>query len=274
MSGAHDAAAAGPHSSGHPFTTLQALNSLTPPSRAPAVATQPALANGHVTEDATVNPHLTSHQQLSQQATAPPTQLATAGAQQSAAVSGPAGKEALPSADAEAHQAQSSDPHALDVSVDDSGSDHDNAQSGYMYQSGYGPNSDAEDSGLAESGSTERRGNPEEIEIAEEEVEGDILLPPSPSQSAHPMEMDPPPVGLPVISLPAGDGIIPNQARLESDLSSGDDDDQVKTDALAFLAMEEDSGDEHQARPLRGQVSQLCCFYTSMQLLASSVPPL
>jgi len=38
--------------------------------------------------------------------------------------------------------------------------------------------------------------------------------------------------------------------------------------------MEEDSGDELQARPLRGQVSNLCCTYASMQLLSPSVQPL
>ncbi len=45
-------------------------------------------------------------------------------------------------------------------------------------------------------------------------------------------------------------------------------------DALAFLAMEEDSGDEHQARPPRGQGSKLCRFNASMQLLSPSVQPL
>ncbi|KAL0046074.1 hypothetical protein WJX82_001682 [Trebouxia sp. C0006] len=123
-------------------------------------------------------------------------------------------------------------------------------EAGYMIQSGYGANSDAEDSDLAES----RSANPEEIEIAEEEVEGDILLPPSPSQAAHPMELDPAPIGMLASSVPAGDGTIPEQARLGSNLSSRDDDDQVKMDAQAFLAMEEDSGDEHQARPSRGKV--------------------
>jgi len=265
-----DAAAAGPHSNGHPFTTIHALNSVTPPSRTPVVATQPALANGHTTDHSAVMPLLDSHQQLSKQGTAPPTLQTTAEAQQSAPASGPAGKDTLLPADAKAQQAQSSDPHALAISPDGSDSDHDNVQSGYMYQSGYGANSEAEDSGLAESGSTERRANPEEIEIAEEEVEGDILLPPSPSQSGHPMELDSP-VGLPVTSVPAGDGTVPKQARLASDLPSGDDDDQVKMDALAFLAMEEDSGDEHQARPPRGQVSKLCYTHASMQLLSTSV---
>ncbi len=47
----------------------------------------------------------------------------------------------------------------------------------------------------------------------------------------------------------AGDGAAPKQAKLGSDLSSGADDDQVKMDAVAFLAMEEDAGNEHQARP-------------------------
>ncbi len=150
------AAAAGPHSSGHPFTTIQALNSLTPPSRSPAVATQPGLADGHATDHATFTPLLSSHQQLSKGRTAPPTQQTTAEAQQSAAASGPAGKDILLPADAKAQQAQSSDPHALDISADVSDSDYDNVQSGYMYQSGYGANSEADDSGLAESGSTER----------------------------------------------------------------------------------------------------------------------
>jgi len=282
MSGVHDAAAAGPCNSGHPFTTIQALNSLTPPSRTTAVATQPGLVNGHANghangyaaDHATVIPLLSSHQQLSKLATAVPAQQTTAEAQQSALDNGPASKDTLLPTDAQAQQAQqaqSSDPHALDISVDGSDSDHDNVQSGYMIQSGYGANSDAEDSDLAESGSTEQRANPEEITIAEEEVEGDILIPPSPSQSAHPMEMDPPPVGLPVTSVPAGDGKVPKQARLGSDLSSGDDDDQVKLDAQAFLAMEEDSGDEKQARPSRGKVSNFCCTHASMQLLPSSM---
>ena len=270
ITGVHDAAAAGPSNSGHPFTTIQALNSLTPPSRTPAVATQPALANLHATDHATVNPLLSSHQQLNKQGTAAPTHHATAEAQQTALDSGPAGKDTLLPADAKAQQAQSSDPDALDISADDSGSDLDNVQSGYMIQSGYGGNSDAEDSGLAESGSA----NPEEIEIAEEEVKGDILLPPSPSQSTHPMELDPAPVGLPVTSVPDGGGTVPKQARLGSDVSSGDDDDQVKMDAQAFLAMEEDSGDEHQARPSRGKVSNLCCTYASMQLLSPSLQAL
>ena len=56
-------------------------------------------------------------------------------------------------------------------------------------------------------------------EIAEEKIEGDILLPPSPSQSAHPMVMEPPPVGRPVTCVPVGDGAVPKQARLGSDLS-------------------------------------------------------
>ena len=265
MSSVHDAAVAEPRNSGHPFTTIQALNSLSPPSKTPAVAMEPDLANGNATDHAAVIPLLSSHQQLSKLATAPPMQQATAEAQQSAAAGGPTGKDKLPPADAEAQQAQSSDPHALAIPVDDSGSDNENVQSGYMCQSGYGANSDAEDSCPAESGSAERQANPEEIEIAEEEVEGDILLPLSPSQLAQPMEMDPPPVGRPVTSVSAGDGTIPKQVRLGSDLASGDDGDQVKMDAQAFLAMEEDSGDEHQARPLRGRVSTLCCTYAGPQ---------
>ena len=268
MNDVHDAAAAaGKRNIGHPFSTIQALNSLTPPSRMPAVATQPALANGHATDHATVVLLLSSHQQLSKLATAPQTQQATAEAQQSAAANGPAGEDTSLPADSKAQQAQSSDPHALAISADDSDSDLDNVQSGYMCQSGYGANSDAEDSVLAESGSA----NPEEIEIAEEEVEGDILLPPSPSQAAHPMDLDPAPVRLPVTSVPAGDETTPKQARLGSDLSSGDDDDQVKMDAQAFLAMDEDSGDELQARPSRGKVRNFCCTYASMQLLSPIV---
>ena len=263
MNDVHDTAVAGLHNSGHPFTTIQALNSLTPPSRTPAVATHPGLANGHTSDHPAVMPLLSSPQQLSKLATAVPTQQPIAEAQQSALDSDPAGKDTLLPTDAQAQQAQSSDPDALDISADDSGSEHYNMQSGYMIQSGSGANSDAEDSDLAESGSA----NPEEIEIAEEEVEGDILLPPSPSQAAHPMELDPAPAGLPAPSVPAGDRTILKQARLGSDLSSGDDDDQVKLDAQAFLAMEEDSGDEHQARPSRGKVSNLCCTYASLQAL-------
>ena len=265
--GVPDAAAAGPRNSGHPFTTIQALNSLTPPPRTPTVSTQPGLANGHATDHPAVMLLLSSHQQLSKLATATPTQQGTAEAQQSALDNGPAGKDTLLPADAKVQQAQSADPDALDISADDSGSDHDNMQSGYMIQSGYGANSDAEDSDLAES----RSANPEEIEIAEEEVEGDILLPPSPSQAAHPMELDPAPIGMLASSVPAGDGTIPEQARLGSNLSSRDDDDQVKMDAQAFLAMGEDSGDEHQARPSRGKVRNLCCTYASMQLLSPLV---
>ena len=272
MNGVPDAAAAGPRSSGHPFSTIQALNSLTPLSRTPAVATQPALSNGYATDHPAVMPLLSSHQQLNKLATAAPTQQGNAEAQQSALDNGPAGKDTLPSADAkaqQAQQAQSFDPDALDISADDSGSDHDNMQSGYMMQSGYGANSDAEDSDLAES----RSANPEEIEIAEEEVEGDILLPPSPSQAAHPMELDPAPIGLLASSVLAGDGTVPKQASLGPDPSSGDGDDQVKMDAQAFLAMEEDSGDEHQARPSRGKVSNLCFTVASMQILAPIVQP-
>ncbi len=57
---------------------------------------------------------------------------------------------------------------------------------------------------------------------AEEKVEGDVLLAPSPSQSAYPMGLDPAPVGLLAPSVPAGDETIPKQTRLGSDLTSGE----------------------------------------------------
>ena len=160
----------------------------------------------------------------------------------------------------------SSDPNVIVISDDDDDEGgHDSMQSGYMLQSGYGANSDSGESDSAESDSAEQGDNPEEIEIAEEEVEGDIPLPPSPTHPTQPIEMDPSPVGVPVTVVPAitGDGIVPGQPCLGTDLPLGEEEDQVKKDAMAFLAMEEDSGDEQPARPPRGQVMYFpvpCCL--------------
>ena len=163
-------------------------------------------------------------------------------------------------------QPTQSDPNAIDISDSDADgvdAERDRAfmQSGYM-QSGYGTDTDdssdqltnPEEIGIDEEEEDEGRGmNPEEISIDEEEGAGPdpTLKPP------EPMNLDPPPIGVPVTVVNPGRGQTPT-TPLGSQLTpeEEEDDSQVKTDALAFLAMDEDS-DEDQVRPPRGQV-QLC----------------
>ena len=300
MSTAHgvsDSAVVQSHSGGHPLSTIQALNSITPAamaiaSRPPvaadsqavhhaldnslAVAGQQFKGNGSAqqAQQAQQAQHAqqTERAQQAQQAQqanlavqqveqakqaqqSEQAQQASLAVQQTAQAVAQAIKQEEGTAAANLQQPQSSDPCAIVISDDDSEESHGHMQSGYVYQSGYGANSDADESDSGESESAERRNNPEEIAIAEEEVEDYIPVPDSPSPSTHPMEVDPPPVSLPVtLVTAAGDQTIPEQAILGSNPSPGEDDAQVKMDAMAFLAMEEDSGDENPAQPTRGQV--------------------
>ena len=259
--GVSDSAVVQSHSGGHPLSTIQALNSITPAAMAVSSRLTVA-ANAKAVHQASDNSSLAAEQTLKGKGSAQQAQQAQQAEQKSLAVQqasqavAPEVKQEEGTAAASLQQPQSSDPCAIVISDDDSEQSHGHMQSGYVYQSGYGANSDADDSDSGGSDSAERGNNPEEIAIAEEVVEDYIPVPGSPSPSTLPMEVDPPPIGLPVtmVVATAGDQTIPEQAILGSHPSPREDDAQVKMDAMAFLAMEEDSGDENPAQPTRGQV--------------------
>lgn len=141
-------------------------------------------------------------------------------------------------------------------------------QSGYPCQSGYG------DSELSESDSelSDSPANPEEISMAEP---GEI--PPSPPHPAQPMDTDPPATSTPLAAAPAeadatalglANGVAPElpsgvpvkikiEPGLEAEGAANPNQNQIATDAMAFLAMNGDDSDDEQprARPRRGQVS-------------------
>ena len=148
-----------------------------------------------------------------------------------------------------ASEAELSDPN-VNVIFDDE--DQGPMQSGYQCQSGYGAISDAD-----ESDSAEQPENPEEIEIAEEQVEGGISLPCSLTHIGEPMEVDPPRGALAVtdITAPPGDVVVHKQLSLGPEIPLGKAEHQIRMDAMDLLAMPEDSdNDQPQARPANGRV--------------------
>ena len=149
-------------------------------------------------------------------------------------------------------------------------------QSGYLSQSGYGHielrESDSEQSDSA---------NPEEISIAEPGEELYVPVPPSPSRPVQPMDTDPPASPAPAKAnatapelangaapvpgrncaaptQPSGEPVkIKIEPGLEAGGAAAPDQNQIETDALAFLAMNDDDSEDEvpQVRPRRGQVS-------------------
>ena len=157
-----------------------------------------------------------------------------------------------------AKEAELSDPNVNVISDDE---EQGPMQSGYQCQSGYGAISDAD-----ESDSAEQLENPEEIQIAEEQVEGKISLPCSLTHIGEPMEVDPPLGALAVtdITAPPGDVVVHKQLSLGPEIPIGKAEHQIRMDAMDLLAMPEDSdNDQPQARPANGRVRFLLLLQCS-----------